>query len=60
MSPANFHGGGQQLARGVQQPVEVKTEMVATEKVSGKRGGGCPDLGADIIGGVPVGNAVRV
>ena len=34
--------------------------MGANDKGAGKRGGGCPDLGPDLLGGGPVGNAVQV
>ena len=34
--------------------------MGTADEGSGKRGGGCPDLGPDILGGGPVSETIRV
>ena len=49
----------QKLAGSGRKPAEGKAEVGATDEGSGKRGCRWPDLGPDILGGGPVGNAVR-
>ena len=39
---------------------KARRKWAQMTRVLGREGGGCPDLGPDILGGGPVGNAVRV
>ena len=45
---------------GGQKPAEGKAEVGVTDEGAGKRGCGYTELGTYIIGGGPVGNAVRI
>ena len=48
------------MAIGGQQPLERAAEVVAADGGSEQGESGCPDLGPDLLGGVPVGHAIPV
>ena len=56
----SYIGGQQRLAGSGPQPAEDTVEVGKADAGVEQGGGGCPDLGTDILGGDSVGNVVRV
>ena len=53
-------GGLRQLVGGGTQPAEGMDEVGDADASHDQGGGGCPDLGTDILGSGPVGPTVRI